>query len=239
MWSGCTCYGCCRATFINVFFAVVIGVALTIPKQALERWGVWRAAALGLSTLLMLTLLVMLIVLIAPALLQQSTELVISLGPSLSALSGNYAELSASNSILGAILPPLPSQVSQALDPAAARADLANLISSLLTGAVPPILQGIGLVAGLILQFAFLALLGLWFAGDPGSILNGLLYLYPRNVQPRVVEVWNTLYHELAAWLKAQTISILITMVLVYVILGLLLGLPYALRLRSSPGSPL
>jgi predicted PurR-regulated permease PerM len=63
-----------------------------------------------------------------------------------------------------------------------------------------------------------------------------LLYLYPRALQPRVAEVWNTLYHELSSWLKAQTISIGITMALVYVLLGLWLELPFALVVAVFAG---
>ncbi len=225
-----------RGTFINVFLAVLIGVALTIPTQAMEKRGVRRMVALLISTALMLAAFLILTLLIVPALVQQGTELVVSLGSSILALRDNYAALAASDTTVGAILPPLPSQIGEALDSSVAQADFLELARNLLSGAVAPVLQGIGLVAGLIFQLGFLLLLGIWFAIDPDPHLTGLLYLFPRGAQPRVVEVWDTLYHELSGWLKAQTISIGITMVLVYVLLGLLLGLPFALVVAVFAG---
>ena len=93
--------------------------------------------------------------------------------------------------------------------------------------------QTVGAVVGQTVLAVFLAIL---FLATPYSYVNASLYLVPKEKRERTLEIWQALYKTLTTWLSALSISISVTVTLVWVVLGLIIGMPNALLVAVIAG---
>jgi predicted PurR-regulated permease PerM len=91
-----------------------------------------------------------------------------------------------------------------------------------------PILEGMGAFASLLANVGLVIFIALFFLSDPLSYVRISLYLTPAPTHARLLSLWSELYRTLTLWIKTQFLSVSITVSLVWLVLGLFLGVPYA-----------
>ncbi len=78
-------------------------------------------------------------------------------------------------------------------------------------------------------------ILAIFLLVEPKVYVRASLYLLPAQHHPQVLSLWSVLYHTLRTWLSTLFISISITVVLVWLILGAL-GMPNVLVVAAFAG---
>jgi predicted PurR-regulated permease PerM len=91
-----------------------------------------------------------------------------------------------------------------------------------------PILEGMGAFASLLANVMLVIFVALFFLSDPLSYVQISLHLTPAFYHARLLDLWSELYRTLTHWIKTQFVSVSITVSLVWLVLGLFLGVPYA-----------
>ena len=225
-----------RSTLIFGFAAALIAVALSIPAGWLQRRGLRRGWAIAVATIDVGLVVILLFFLVVPRLLTGVIELLSTIRPAISSLVTVYANLRERSEFLGAALPSLAVDLDSALiDPTRAQEILQQFIDASLALA-PSLLGGVGTVVALVINLIFVLFIGIFFLIDPQSYIKGSLYLVPHHYHQRATEIWNELYRTLSLWISALLLSISITMGLVWLILGLLLGMPNAIVVAVFAG---
>lgn len=226
-----------RDVLFSAFFAVIIAVGLTIPERWFEHWGLTRPWAVALSIILVTAVVIRLAVLIFPTIAVQLADLLNSATDFLDTLADEYQEARGA-ALFASVFPDFASSPGFArLQEAVQAARPEESVQSWLMGGLAlSVLQGLGVVAGMIFNFGLLWLIGIWFAVDPSLHVEASLYLIPRAPQARIREVWSILGETLITWLKAQFISIGITVALVIVLLGVVVDMPNALVVAVFAG---
>ena len=225
-----------RSTLIFGFAAALIAVALSIPAGWLQRRGLRRGWAIAVATIDVGLVVLLLFFLVVPRLLTGVIELLSTIRPAISSLVTVYANLRERSEFLGAALPSLAVDLDSALiDPTRAQEILQQFIDASLALA-PSLLGGVGTVVALVINLIFVLFIGIFFLIDPQSYIKGSLYLVPHHYHQRATEIWNELYRTLSLWISALLLSISITMGLVWLILGLLLGMPNAIVVAVFAG---
>ena len=225
-----------RSTLIFGFAAALIAVALSIPAGWLQRRGLRRGWAIAVATIDVGLVVILLFFLVVPRLLTGVIELLSTIRPAISSLVTVYANLRERSEFLGAALPSLAVDLDSALiDPTRAQEILQQFIDASLALA-PSLLGGVGTVVALVINLIFVLFIGIFFLIDPQSYIKASLYLVPRHYHQRATEIWNELYRTLSLWISALLLSISITMGLVWLILGLLLGMPNAIVVAVFAG---
>ncbi|MBX3011573.1 MAG: AI-2E family transporter [Caldilineaceae bacterium] len=225
-----------RATLLLGFAAVVIAVGISIPADWLQRRHLRRGWAIAIAAISVLFVAVLLILLVLPQLLTGLIDLFGNLPTAFSALGALYADLRERSTFLQAALQPLP-----ALGPEAAiTSEQAGQILDQLIGAsmaiAPSLLGGVSSVVTVLVNLVFVFFIAIFFLVDPQSYAKAVLFLTPRQHHPRVIEIWNELYRTIRLWISALSLSIVITMALVWLILGVLLGMPNAVVVAVFAG---
>lgn len=227
-----------RSIFIIGFAALMVAVGTSVPSNWLQLQGMKRGAAIALSGSVIALIGLLLVLWIVPALIQEIVVILLQLPEMIQGGIARYEALRTSNDIISMILPDLnfenvmQLQEELGLEPESLR----TFVRSLLGTGASTILTGLGLVGSLLVNLFLVAFLAAFFLIDPTTYIKASLYLVPRERRLRTMEIWNELYHTLTTWISAQFLSITITIVLVYVILGLLLRMPYALVVAVFAG---
>ena len=99
-----------------------------------------------------------------------------------------------------------------------------------------PILEGVGAIFTLIANIGVMLFIAVFFLTDPQSYVKASLMLLPQRYQQRGADVWGVLYQVLQTWISAQAISISVTMLLVWLVLGVLMGMPNAAMVAVFAG---
>lgn len=233
LWTG---IWAARGTLLLGFAAVVIAVGISIPANWLQRQGMRRGWALAIATLGVLLVAGLLVVLVLPQLLTGLVDLFGNLPTALSALGTLYENLRERYQFLNAALRPLPDFGSEVtMTSERAREILGQLIDASLAIA-PSLWGGLSNVATVLINLIFVLFIAIFFLVDPASYAKALLFLIPRHYHLRTLAIWNELYHTLRLWISALSLSIMITMGLVWLILGVLLGMPNAVVVAVFAG---
>jgi predicted PurR-regulated permease PerM len=82
--------------------------------------------------------------------------------------------------------------------------------------------------ASLLANVALVIVIAIFFLSDPLSYVQISLHLTPAPYHARLLRIWSELYLTLTQWIKTQFLSVSITISLVWLVLGLFLGVPYA-----------
>lgn len=225
-----------RSTLIFGFAAALIAVALSIPAGWLQRRGLRRGWAIAVATIDVGLVVLLLFFLVVPRLLTGVIELLSTIRPAISSLVTVYTNLRERSEFLSAALPSLAVDLDSALiDSTRAQEILQQFIDASLAVA-PSLLGGVGTVVAVVINLIFVLFIAIFFLVDPQSYIKASLYLVPRHYHQRATEIWNELYRTISLWISALLLSISITMGLVWLILGLLLGMPNAIVVAVFAG---
>ncbi len=226
-----------RSTLLMGFAAAVIAVGISIPVGWLVRRGWQRGWAITVSSMAVGLGATLLLLFVVPRLVVELFNLFSSIPAAVSSLTQSYAELRLRNEFLIAALPELPSATVEAsnIAPDRARAILTQFINAGLAIA-PSLVGGLGAIAAILVNLVFVLFISIFFLVDPQSYIRGSLYLVPAHYHARALEIWNNLYLTIQTWLTALFLSISITVTLVWLILGLLLGMPNAIVVAVFAG---
>jgi predicted PurR-regulated permease PerM len=155
----------------------------------------------------------------------------------LRSFSATYANLRNSNAFLSAALPVLSPALtsSTGIDPARATAVLNQLLDASLAVA-PSFLGGIGVVVAVLINLGFVIFIAIFFLIDPQVYVKASLFLLPQRYHHRAIFLWNEIYRDLKLWISSLFLSIIITAGLVWLILGVVLGMPNAVVVAVFAG---
>lgn len=230
-----------RQIWILAFAAIVIAVGLSVPSKMLQEFGVKRSTSLVISAAGVSIITVLIFYYLLPPLFSQIGVLGSQLPDILRRSYDAYEEVRLGGSYISTFLPTLDfsgvEQLEQMLD--LQPGDLFDLLRTVLSSStllLGPLVEGLGLFASLFGNIFFVLFIAIFFLTEPTSYIKASLYLVPRDYQERMLQIWDELYDTLTTWIAAQTLSVTMTIVLVFLILGVLLRLPFALVVAVFAG---
>lgn len=221
-----------RQTLLLGFAAVVISVAMSIPANFLQsRLGWPRRWALLVAVLSALLILILVILIVVPNIVRETISLFTQVPRALNNAAAYYQTLRESNERLLELLPAL--EVATFVGNSQ---EMINRAVSVLNAGIPIVLQGFGILASSFANLAIIIFISIFFLIDPFSYIKASLFLVPRMYHQRTLAIWNELYHTLRSWLSALMISITITTFLVWLILGVFLGMSNVMSVAVFAG---
>lgn len=214
-----------RGIVMLVLLASIIAVSLNLPVQRLQKWGMRRQIAIALTLAGVVVGLGLFLAWILPAMVVELAQLIAQLPDAWNTFQAAYTDWYAAQSgVLTDFLPELDGDV---LDDVLAQ--VADAGSALLPGAGTLLLNGLGNFLIVIVVSVFLLL-------DPMDYLRGFITLVPAGLRGRALEVMLELRLAVTTWMTALSFSITITIILVWLVLGVILGIPNALGLGVIAG---
>lgn len=227
-----------RSILMLGFLAIILAVTLHIPAAWLERRGLTHPLATTISVIGFALLTTLLTIWMLPSMIIELANLVAIVPGAMSELGELYEHYRLETSSLKMLLPPLVDErFGQAQSVLGlGQGDLTSFVVNLFNSALP-VLTGVGntvitFLANLILVL-FIAILLL---AEPQSYRKVGLMLVPRQHQRRFIEIWDEVEQVLKLWITAQSISVGITVILVWSILGGLLQMENALIVALFAG---
>lgn len=231
----CLGFWAARTTLLLGFAAALLAVGLSIPTRWLQRRGLRRGWAIAVATIGVGLVVLLLLLLVMPRLFTGIVALLRTIPTAISSLTTVYGNVRARSEFLSAALPDLPSDLGvTAIDSTRAQEILDQLVN-FGQALVPGLLGGVGTVLTVVVNLIFVLFIAIFVLVDPQSYIKASLFLLPLRYHARAIAIWHELYHTLRLWLSALSLSISITMALVWVILGLRFCKPGGLfNLRSD-----
>ena len=230
-----------RQIWTLAFASIVIAVGLSVPSRVLQELGVKRGASLAISASGVTILTILIFYYVLPPLFNQIVAIGAQLPDMTRSSYEGYETLRTGGSYISTFLPALDfsslEQIEEALG--IQPEDLLGLFGTVLTSSTSllgPVVQGLGLFASLLGNIFFVLFIAIFFLIEPTSYVRASLYLVPRHYHGRMLEIWDELYDTLTTWIAAQTLSVTMTIILVFVILGVFLRLPFALVVAVFAG---
>ena len=234
-----------RHWFLIALLSVIIAVGLSIPTNALRRRGVPRGFAVTLSAVGFFLIFTFLLLWIVPTFITQTFALISTI-PEQFPFVGDLIEDVLEEETLfledEANAEDSPASTAEALTGLTPR----ELVEQLWTenqqvieqalALVPRFFRGAQTVGAVVGQTVLAVFLAILFLATPYSYVNASLYLVPKEKRERTLEIWQALYKTLTTWLSALSISISVTVTLVWVVLGLIIGMPNALLVAVIAG---
>lgn len=232
LWAG---IWAARSTLLMGFAAALLAVGISIPAGWLQRHGWPRNLARAVSVVGFLLLLLALILWLVPRLFTQFFVLLETVPDALQTLAGVYASLRERSPFFHAALPAPPEVSDTTVDPAAARALLTQFLNAGLA-IVPTLWGGVNNVVTVLINIGLVLFIAVFFLIDPFSYIKASLFLIPQRLHGRAIDIWNKLYVTMRTWITTLMLSISITVTLVWLVLGLLLGMPNAIIVAVFAG---
>lgn len=205
----------------SILLVIFAGGLLGVVFHSISNWihnrtPLSRRAALFTALGLILALLILAGWYIAPVIADQAARLRPTLMDALNALESQFSELSTDTNGNGQA-----SVIEQFMN-----------IGSTLFGRVTSIFST---AAGLIANFVVLLFVGIYFAYDPGTYVDGVLQLVPEHRRAEIRDVIEEIYYTLQWWLAGRLAAMLILGA--FATIGLLiLDIPLALVLGALVG---
>lgn len=221
-----------RDIWLLVFLAAVIAVGVSIPVGYLQRLPVPRALAVAVSALGTVVALLALGFWLVPSVVADLSELFDRLPQFANRLTLIYADWRAGNEWRSTVLPPLAFET-EGGDLTEAR--FRQLLGEATSVGLPVLVSGGSVVASLLANLFLVVMLAIFFLAEPKAYVRASLYLLPPQRHAQLLSLWSTLYHTLRTWLLTLTISISLTVVLVWLVLGAL-GMPNVLVVAAFAG---
>ena len=226
-----------RNIFMLGFLSSIIAISLSIPVVRLQQMGLKRGPAIAITIVTMLLLITLFVAWILPTLATQMGALVSDLPEALEQATEAYNDWHIQqNSTLRRLLP---------------RGNTENIINQLglgdeeaqvfnvedVTNFALPVLRGAGnIILGIVANLAIIIIVSTFMLLDPMDYARGIVMLVPPAYRKRTLEIMTELRLTVTAWMTAQLLSITITVFLVWLILGIFLGVPNALALGVIAG---
>jgi predicted PurR-regulated permease PerM len=232
LWAG---IWAARSTLLMGFAAALIAVGINIPARWLQRRGWRRGWALLVSITGVLLSLLVLILWLVPRLLSEFVALLNTIPDALRALLATYTDLRERSDFFATALPVPPDLGDTTIDPDIAQALLNQFLNAGLAIA-PTLLGGVSGFVTVLINLIFVLFIAVFFVIDPLSYVKASLYLLPLRYHSRTVEIWNKLYQTIHTWISTLLISITITVTLVWLVLGVLMGMPNAIIVAVFAG---
>lgn len=221
-----------RQTLLLGFAALVLSVAMSIPANFLQTRLHWpRRLALLVAILTALLILILVILVVVPNIVRETASLFTQVPRALTNAATYYQTLRESNERLLELLPALEFETFVGNSQ-----EMMNNAVAVLNAGIPIVLQGFGILASSFANLAIILFISIFFLIDPSSYIKASLFLTPRLYHQRALAIWNELYYTLRSWLSALFISISITTFLVWLILGVFLGMPNVMSVAVFAG---
>lgn len=224
-----------QSTFMLAFLALIIAVGLSLPVRFLQKRGWGYGWAVAISTVAFLLISSLLVVILLPTVLVETGKLISAIPSAINTGIELYETIRIQNEWIAKILPSTTEFISAEV-PSDVMDQLQSLISNIVETGVPILLSGLGFVASTLANVGFLLFIAIFFLVDPFSYVKASFFLVPEPYHARLLGLWNELYRTLTTWLKAQFTSVTITVILVWFVLGLLLGMPNSLTVAVFAG---
>lgn len=221
-----------RDIWLLVFLAAVIAVGVSIPASYLQRLGVPRALAVAASALGTAAAVLALGLWLVPSVAADLGELFDRLPQFADRLTRLYADWRAGSEWRSAVLPPLAFRT-EGGDLTEER--FRQLLSEATSVGLPVLISGGGVLASLLANLFLVVMLAVFFLAEPKAYVRASLYLVAPQRHAQLLGLWSVLYHTLRTWLSTLSISVAITVILVWLILGAL-GMPNVLVVAAFAG---
>ncbi|MCL4875507.1 MAG: AI-2E family transporter [Anaerolineae bacterium] len=221
------------------FLATIVSVSLSIPVQRLRRhFNLSRGLAIALTVIGLILALGLLVTWILPTVVVQMAELGEDLPNAFDEAADAYDDWRRKNDVLASFLPAANSQeIRKALGFTGEDLSEPPISIADVTAFALPALGNVGsFLLGAIANILIIIIVSVFLLVDPMDYATGGLMLIPRSYQPRAVEVMMELRRTLVTWMTAQVLSITVTIVLVWLVLGMILGMPNALAVGVIAG---
>lgn len=221
------------------FLATIVSVSLSIPVQRLRRhFNLSRGLAIALTVIGLILVLGLLMTWILPTVVVQMAELGEDLPNAFDEAADAYDDWRRKNDVLASFLPAANSQeIRKALGFTGEDLSEPPISIADVTAFALPALGNVGsFLLGAIANILIIIIVSVFLLVDPMDYATGGLMLIPRSYQPRAVEVMVELRRTLVTWMTAQVLSITVTIVLVWLVLGMILGMPNALAVGVIAG---
>jgi predicted PurR-regulated permease PerM len=218
-----------RQIFLMVFLAAVIAIALNIPVKALQRLGLGRGAAIALTVVGALYLIIWITALVIPETITQISDLADDLPTALEEAANAYEDWRLNNEAITDVLPELDYEKIRT-DITGSSEDGGDIVDiGAVSQFVLPMLGNVGnFVAATIANVLILFFVSIFFLVDPMDYLRGGVMMVPASYRDRFLEVVSALRGAIVAWLLSVGIAMLVTSVSIYVGMGLILKIPNA-----------
>ena len=202
----------------------------------LQRKGMKRGPAVALAIVFSFATITLLTLWVLPTLARGVADIVRDLPAAAESAKGAYIQLWHENPSVQAFLPEVPAKkAAHQIDPESVREVFNWLVKSGMAIA-PDLLGGIGLAASILVNLGLVLFIAVFFLLEPNAYLKALLYLMPPQKHARAVEVFKILGETLTKWLRAQLFSVTVIVLLVWLILGVFLGMPNAMVVALFAG---
>jgi len=229
-----------RSIWILAFSAVIMAMAIYVPAAILEEQGTRRGIAILSSAVFAGAVAIFLGLWIIPTLFVELGIVVGQLPRMLLEAGATYERLRMSNEIAASILPMvdfnelLQAEENLGIRGQAIRDTLVSLLrQNVLQG---PLLGSVGGFLGILTNLLIVVFIAIFFLIEPMSYVRASLFLVPRGYQERVLDIWDELHETLTTWIKVQVLAVSVTVILVWLILGVALGMPHALVVAVFAG---
>ena len=224
-----------RGTLVLAFMALVLAVALSIPVNWLQNRKWPRGWAIAATIVIFLIISSLVFAILLPTIFNEMVRLVLSIPRAFGVTIELYEQLRGTNEIVSEVLPPSTDLSSVEV--------LEGLVAQLLSGlgqvlerGIPVILSGVGDVAIALINLVLVFFLAIFFLVDPLTYVRASLYLIPEAHHEALINLWNVLYETLTNWLRTLMLSISIIGFLVWLVLGVILGMPNSLTVAVFAG---
>lgn len=205
--------------------SAIIAVSMTIPANRLQKFGVRRGMAIFITLISILLGMFLFVAWILPPLVTQMGTLVADFPTAFDNVRDEYLAWYATQSeSTRSFLPEFDTETVNEFT-----AQATSIISPLLTRA------GNAVVSGLT-NFVIVIIIAIFFLLDPMDFIRGFITLTPPEYRQRVLNLMVDLRLTVTTWMTALTFSISITAFLVWLIIGMVLGVPNALALGAIAG---
>jgi predicted PurR-regulated permease PerM len=240
---------------IIVFTCWVLAVGLNQAILRFRRWGMSRGAAVLITVLSVIAVIVLTLFVIIPPFVEQGNDLLTNLPTAVEDIVQRYEDFRQNNPTLAEVLPEFTvadyqalfettfdevvggedggnSAVANDLRQAALDLDVGQLVQSAL-----PLLGGISSLVGSVLaNLTLILLITSYLLFDPLVYYRPIIAVVPRDQEKRVVEIISKIRRAVVSWMGALFISIAFTSTMVALAMGFLLQLPNAIALGVIAG---
>ncbi len=221
-----------RDIWMLVFLAAIIAVGISIPVGYLQRLRVPRALAVAVSTLGTVLAVLALGLWLVPSVVADFSELFDRLPQFANRLTQLYAGWRTESEWRSTVLPPLAFRTESG-DFAEER--FRQFLGETTSVGLPVLISGGSVLASLLANLFLVVMLAIFFLAEPKAYARASRYLLSAQRHAQLLSLWSVLYHTLRTWLSTLAISISITVVLVWLILGAL-GMPNVLVVAAFAG---
>jgi predicted PurR-regulated permease PerM len=230
---------------VLLFSAWVIAVTLEIPVRWLQRFRLPRPVAVIISILILLLVAGLFIGLVVPPFVQQADALIRSLPGAILNVTENYEQFITRSELAARLLPHITrDMVDSVLQgdmtlvlPLFSNVQNVPIDLQSLAGSALPVLREIGsFIASALANVFLIALLVLLLLLEPTVYYQAIIALVPSRHEERALEILNIIRFKITRWLGAMFLSVGITTVIFYIVLGIIMRLPNALALSLLAG---